>query len=118
MSLITDLQATATVKSQMADVLFTSGTAFQNLLTSWQHGVDLIWATETGPAMALAELGVHAAKVVGMHVATVTFLEGIYSGCTADRMTLIRPYTINADGTVTVDPVVEPPVTETPTVSA
>ena len=102
MSIITNLETSEITKKTVAELFSTTRTAYDNLLGSWQHGMDLIWSSES-PADILSEMGTNAAGIVAAHTATVTFLESFSEGVTADRMVKVLPYTVHDDGTVTLN---------------
>ena len=87
----------------------TSQMAYQ-LIQSWNHGWDLIWAAED-PAAVLAELGTDAAEIFELNEQLVAYFVTSLSGRRQDDLDKIlakvaaKPATTTAgDGSVTIDP--------------
>ena len=74
---------------------------FNSLLAAWNASVTLLWNNDT--ADILAALGTDAADVFDLSAKTVAFMESIKPGCTTEGRALMRPFTVHADGTVTLD---------------
>jgi hypothetical protein len=74
---------------------------FRELLTSWQMGIDRLWACDNTKAV-LDDLGTDAAELFDHSIATVAFLESRVPGCTASYLAMVRPFQVNPDGTVTL----------------
>jgi hypothetical protein len=83
---------------------------FEQLLTTWKRGVELIWKDENPQAVMNA---VHSklvsenkgtmAELFQASSVTAAFLEGFKNGCTTETMALIKPFTVNQDGTIAVN---------------
>ena len=73
-----------------------------SILAEWRNAMDALWDGDT--AAILAEFGTRGLDAFLDSSATVAFLEHFSPGCTADRISKIRAYTIQQDGTVTLDP--------------
>lgn len=74
------------------------------LLRSWNEGLDLIWK-QPAPADVLAALGTKGAELFQRSAALRAFLESQKPGCTATPSAArIKPVTMNADGTLTLKP--------------
>lgn len=74
---------------------------FDVILKNWKRGIDLIWESED-PQEVFNALGSDAALLVEDSTATIHFLESRVKGCTTSHLSKVMPFTINADGTVTV----------------
>ena len=101
MSLITDLSQSSEIKSAVANLYQTTGEGFSGLLAKWEHGMDVLWGSDS--AAKLAEMGTNARGMVSTHTACVAFLESFSPGCTAERGAAMPAYTLHEDGTVTLD---------------
>jgi hypothetical protein len=78
-------------------------TMFTRLLQSWAQGLDLVWSAPK-PADVIAAMGSSAAEVFTRSAQLRAFLEAQSPGCTnIPQAAKIKPHTINADGTVTVN---------------
>ena len=77
---------------------------FTRLLQSWVQGLDLVWSAAK-PADVIAAMGASAGEAFTRSAQLRAFLEQQSPGCTATlpQVAKIKPYTIHADGTVTVN---------------
>jgi hypothetical protein len=77
---------------------------FTEELAAWQRSVSTLWrgTTDEFVSEVLLELGTKAAELFSLSVQKAAHLESLVPGCTADTLTLIRPFTIHEDGTVTL----------------
>jgi hypothetical protein len=91
----TDAQARATRALAMPRQVF------NRLLQSWAQGVDLVWSAPK-PADVIAAMGTSAGEAFTRSAQLRAFLEAQSPGCTntLPQAAKIKPYTINADGTV------------------
>jgi len=93
----TDAQSRATRALALPRAMFT------RLLQSWAQGLDLVWSAPK-PADVLAAMGPSAGEAFTRSAQLRAFLEAQNPGSTAiPQAAKIKPYTIHADGTVTVN---------------
>lgn len=78
-------------------------TLFNSLLAQWQNGVQLIW-NDPNPQSVLDAIGTDAATIFDLSSKTADFLESVMPGSTTATVALVKPFTINADGTLTINP--------------
>jgi hypothetical protein len=81
----------------------TSNTLFKTLLTSWQLSMRAIWLDEN-PQAIFTELGTDAGELCALSGRTAAFLESLVPGCTAKTLALAKPFTVESDGRVTINP--------------
>lgn len=74
---------------------------FAVMLNDWAFGIRTLWENPD-TATVLNHLGTKAATVFAHSADLAVFLESKKPGCTAPFVALIRPFTINKDGTVTL----------------
>jgi hypothetical protein len=75
---------------------------FNQLLNGWKLGISMVWDA-TNPQEVFDGLGELAGEFVLASSATVTLLEYLKAGCTAEYLAKVKPHTVNPDGTVTID---------------
>lgn len=94
----------APVRRRALAILNMPAKQFDQLYATWMKGVREIWLAEDTSAL-LAEMGTHAAELFDLSQKTIVFLEQLRPGCTAHGRSLMRPFTIHEDGTITLDQV-------------
>ena len=79
------------------------------LFQNWKARFEQLWRAED-PQAVLDEIGTDAGEVFLLSSQLVQFLETLKPGCTAETLALMKPVTINPDGSATIDvpPVEEP----------
>lgn len=75
----------------------------KGLHQSWLSMVIMLWDSPN-PQAVLNILGTDAAELFNISLATTKFLESISPGICAAGIAKIRPFTINLNGTVTINP--------------
>ena len=83
------------------NILRTSSSLFNQLLTQWELSVKSLWQGDT--EAILAELGTNSVEVFRVSAETVKFLEALKPGCTVNGRALMRAFTEHEDGTITLD---------------
>lgn len=93
-----------TPAQEMANTLkgITAG-QFRTLLQSWIDGMQLLWGNPDNTADILEALGTEAAELFQLSANTVQFLETLKPGCTTASLSMMRPFTVHQDGTVTLN---------------
>lgn len=81
---------------------------FCNLFQNWKIRFEQLWRAQD-PQGVLDELGTNAGEVFLLSSQLVGFLETLKPGCTAETLAIMKPVTINPDGSATID---VPPVEE------
>ena len=85
----------------------------EQLYRSWDQAFDFMWVERDGvtPAMRLEALGTAAAEMFERNTALVTFMVGMFTGednalvaKIMAKVATIPAYTVNEDGTVTLNP--------------
>ena len=103
MNLITNPPITATRTQEKALAIMTMPSrSFIDQLTLWQSGMDLLWDDEDIEGV-LEAMGTRAVEVFSVSAIVVNYLESLLPGCTADRIAKMLPFTINVDGTITLN---------------
>ena len=77
---------------------------YTQTLSQWKNGMNIIWGNPANTAAILSALGVHAVELFSLSNSILTFLEANSPGCTQSTMALVKPFTANQDGTVTLNP--------------
>lgn len=77
---------------------------FEIEFLNWKRGMLALWQNPAVPVSdILAEIGTDAAELFQLSAAKVRFFEEVKPGCTTDVLALMQPFTVNPDGTVTLD---------------
>lgn len=76
---------------------------FNAMLTGWSVHMQALWK-DPNPQKILDEIGTDGIELMVLSQKAVTFLESVKPGCTASVMALMPPFTVNPDGTVTINP--------------
>lgn len=87
--------------------------SFKSLFTNWDAGVKIIWGASHSQAVLDAVMAKFVAdpanndspaEMFQRASQTAAFLESQLPGCTAETLKLVKPFTFNADGSVTINP--------------
>lgn len=93
------------LQKDVANLLSFPATQLQIRLTDWKNAFRLIWKNSDSTSdEVLAALGTNAANLFQLSALEVTYLEQLSPGCTTDTLSLLKPCTVNPDGTVTLSP--------------
>lgn len=77
---------------------------FQQLLNTYKRGVRQFWSNpHFTPSEISAELGTDAAELFKAHGQLADYLESIVPGSTTDIVAEVGSFTVNTDGTVTIN---------------
>jgi hypothetical protein len=111
-NLLTEPTKPTDAETRAARALGLPRAMFSRLLRDWTHGLDLVWGA-ANPAEVLAAMGTSAGEAFTRSAQLRAFLEQQQPGCTVKlpQVAKIKPYTINADGTVTINPASATPAT-------
>jgi len=102
------------VKRLTDDIVETPRDTAEQLFQQWDHAVRMLWSKQGDitPEDKLATIGTDAAELITMSRALTVFLTTICTGKRDDlvakidaRLATIPAFTVQADGTVTIDPV-------------
>ncbi|MDB4314418.1 hypothetical protein N9955_00035 [bacterium] len=80
---------------------FSVGNRFDRFKRDWERDMDVLWKSEN-PQLILDKLGSDAAQLFILSGKTVAFLESVEKGCTQEKLKLVKPFSINEDGSVTI----------------
>lgn len=85
---------------------------FQNLLQGWIDGVTGLWSYGNPQAVLDAQQALYIAspstvdspaEMFQRSSQTIAFLESQLPGCTEETLKLVKPFTVNSDGSVTIN---------------
>jgi len=108
------------VKRLTDDILETPRETAERLFQQWDHAVRILWSKQGDitPEDKLAAIGTDAAELIAMSRALTAFLTTTCTDKRNDlvekieaRLATIPAFTVQADGTVTIDPVTIDPAT-------
>lgn len=102
MKTLNDLNAVGRYKTIVSGIYATIQRGHAALLKDWNQSVVELWGSDC-TAELLAEMGTYAATAFAHSSLTITLLETVEPGCCSAGMAMFRPFTINEDGTVTLD---------------
>lgn len=91
------------VVSRAANALRAPSVIYRHVHQTWVRGMENVWGNPDKTAEVLAKLGPDAAEVFILSGHCRTFLEAVNPGCTDEMYAKMKPFTINEDGTVTLD---------------
>lgn len=104
MPLLNQNQFVATETQRIANRLLNfPSMQFHSLLTSWDNSIRQLWGNPENTQAILDIIGTNAAELFELSAATATFLETLQPGCTANSLALLQPFTVNPDGTITIN---------------
>ena len=90
------------LESKVKSLLSSPTQSFQTLLRSWGDGMVAIWK-DPKPEEVLKALGTDATELFQLSGKTIAFLESVSPGCTDRYTSLVKPFTVHPDGTVTLN---------------
>ncbi|NDF13422.1 MAG: hypothetical protein EB060_11500 [Proteobacteria bacterium] len=77
---------------------------YQAMMNAFEQNARLFWKNpQSRPSDLSAALGTDAAEVFALHAKLGSILEEVKPGCTADALKLVGNFTVNSDGTVTIN---------------
>ena len=76
---------------------------FSVFFDNWKQGMELLWGNPELTADILKGLGTRGAELFDLSSKTVMFFETVNPGCTNEILSKMKPFTINSDGTVTLN---------------
>lgn len=77
---------------------------YVTVFQGWARGMRDIWEAQD-PQAVIDALGTDAVELFALSAKTVAFLESLNPGCTAEFLAKMKPFTENADGTISINPV-------------
>lgn len=82
---------------------------FNALLSQWQNGISLVWE-DSSPQDIISAIdaiartrSTNVSELFALSAKTAAFLESLQTGCTTVSIGKIKAYTVNADGSITVN---------------
>ena len=75
----------------------------RRMFEMWQNNMNAIWKNPN-PQAVISLLGTNAAEVFAMSADFGALLEKHSPGITAPIVALVKPFTVNPDGTITINP--------------
>ena len=115
---LTPPQQAVAAMSQAATQMFAIQVGSPGLLQQWIAAIKSVWKNQSGatPQQVVAEMGTGAVANFQASALTTTYLtqtaplvcdaatNTAVQAAIADTVALIKPYTVNGDGTITVNP--------------
>lgn len=86
--------------------------SFTSLLTNWKAGIFIVWSGDSQKILDAVQAKFvadpanndSAAAMFQRASQTEEFLESQLSGCTTETLKLVKPFTANPDGSITITP--------------
>lgn len=100
----TQTQSSPTL-AKVNDIRTSSNQVIQQLFNRWRGNMLRFWQDPNPQALLDAWQQTYPgepASAFQANAQTVVFLEQIHSGCTTETMLIVKPFTINSDGSVTI----------------